>query len=178
MIFKHTYLLFDLLSGPEGRKKVPSARKWKNRPCEEFDSWLKRGTFAEGDSVEFSIDLEKERRDIHDEKLRRREEIEWKEKVMDRILGVRQQQRESITTSAGQDIGFDPGIEMDDFGHSKDGLGDRTDAEQVEEELETSQESLVTHIRYLVQYKLLNIYCIVSLGHLPMCSCLKEVKLI
>ena len=117
----------------------------KDRPCEEFESWLKRGTYTEGDSVVFSRDLE-EKKDAHDEKLRRREEIEWKEKVMDRILGVRQHQKEPDDTFGHQDTGFDPGIEMDNSSHIEDGLED-AGAELVEEELETSQESLVTHIR-------------------------------
>ena len=81
--------------------------------------------------------------DIKDEKLRRREEIEWKEKVMDRILGVRRQQKEP---DGYQDTGFDPGIEIDDFGHNENG-SENSSTEPVEEELETSQESLVTHIR-------------------------------
>ena len=135
-----------LCSSSEGRKKVPSARKLKNRPCEEFESFLKRGTYTEGDSVAFGVDLEEEQ-DVRDEKLRRREEIEWKEKVMDRILGVqRQQQQGPLTSSSYQDTGFDPGIEMDDFGHSEEGPEDAS-TELAEEVLETSQESLVTHIR-------------------------------
>ena len=95
----------------------------------------------------FSVDLE-EKQDVRDEKLRRREEIEWKEKVMDRILGVQRQKQQQgpHTTSGYQDTGFDPGIEMEDFGHSEDDLED-ADVELAEEELETSQESLVTHIR-------------------------------
>ena len=134
-----------LRRGPEGRKKLPSARKWKNRPCEEFESWLKRGTYTEGDSVVFLMDPE-EKKDMQDEKLRRREEFEWKEKVMDRILGVRRQQEEPDATSGYHDTGFDPGIEMDDFGHRENGF-ENGSTEPVEEELETSQESLVTHIR-------------------------------
>ena len=95
----------------------------------------------------FSVDLE-EKQDVRDEKMRRREEIEWKEKVMDRILGVQrlQQQQGPYTTSGYQDTDFDPGIEMEDFVHSEDIL-EGADVELAEEELETSQESLVTHIR-------------------------------
>ena len=95
----------------------------------------------------FSVDLE-EKQDVRDEKLRRREEIEWKEKVMDRILGVQRQKQQHgpHSTSGYQDTGFDPGIEMEDFGHFEDDPED-ADVELAEEELETSQESLVTHIR-------------------------------
>ena len=95
----------------------------------------------------FSVDLE-EKQDVRDEKLRRREEIEWKEKVMDRILGVQRQKQHQgpHTTSGYQDTGFDPGIEMEDFGHNEYDPEDG-EVELAEEELETSQESLVTHIR-------------------------------
>ena len=94
----------------------------------------------------FGVDLEEEL-DVRDEKLRRREEIEWKEKVMDRILGVqRQQQHGPHTTSGYQDTGFDPGIEMDDFGRSEDCPED-AGTDLAEDVLETSRDSLVTHIR-------------------------------
>ena len=95
----------------------------------------------------FSVDLE-EKQDVRDEKLRRREEIEWKEKVMDRILGVQRQKQQQgpYTTSGYQDTGFDPGIEMEDFGHNEYDPED-AEVELAEDELETSQESLVTHIR-------------------------------
>ena len=132
------YVLIFFFSGLEGRKKVPSARKWKNRLCEQFETWLKRGTFTEGDSVVFGDDTTV--KDAHDEKLRRREEIEWKEKVMDRILGVQRQQTESYAVSSYQETGFDLDPEMDSEYNLEEG-------DKVEDELETSIESIITHIR-------------------------------
>ena len=39
------------LRSSEGRTRVSSVEKVKHGPCEEFDMWLVRGEYEEGDDV-------------------------------------------------------------------------------------------------------------------------------
>ena len=59
---------------------------------------------------------------------------------MDRILGVQRQQTESHAVSSYQETGFDLDPEMDSEYNLEEG-------DKVEDELETSIESIITHIR-------------------------------
>ena len=59
---------------------------------------------------------------------------------MDRILGVQRQQTESYAVSSYQETGFDLDPEMDSEDTTEEG-------DKVEDELETSKESIITHIR-------------------------------
>ena len=103
-----------------------------------------RGSFKDGDDMDMNIG-DNCTTVIDDEKQRRREEIQWKEQIMDRMLGVQTPQQAGQQTSfyaAPTELGgFD-----DDFDREDNGYDTLEDADN-ENELDRSVESLVTHIR-------------------------------
>ena len=98
----------------------------------EYEVSLRRGTFDEGDSLEFGR-AEKQEADVHQddvdeedvvgERRRRREEMEWREKMTDRLLGVRTE------NSNNNNIDYWEDREM-----ISDDLGDVTETDFDEEE--------------------------------------------
>jgi len=135
------------------RKKVPWASLVVKRACEEFQLWLVRGTFSEGDDCQWDFQevdaMEKSKMDREEVK-RRREDMMWREKILDKMLGLGAQAEQLISTR-------DPlGLDERDSGTGSLEVGNLTsrtvtgsDAteEFVENELNVSQQSLVTHIR-------------------------------
>ena len=81
------------------RKKVPWASVVVKRACEEFQLWLVRGTFSEGDDCQWDQHevVEKSKRD-KDEVKRRREDMMWREKILDKMLGLGSQAEKLIST--------------------------------------------------------------------------------
>ena len=108
--------------------------------------WLVRGTFKDGDDMDMSVGVN-EANVVDDEKQRRREEIQWKEQIMNRRLGVPTPREVSQSTSFYV-APFDDGINGfdDDFDREDNGYDTLEDADN-ENELDRSTESLVTHIR-------------------------------
>ena len=118
------------------------------RACEEFQLWLVRGTFSEGDDCQWDKHeeevVEKSKRE-KDEVKRRREDMMWREKILDKMLGLGSQAEKLISTR-------DPlGLDERDSGTgsltSCTVTGSDATEEVVENELNVSQQSLVTHIR-------------------------------
>merc|ERR1719153_1435853 len=131
------------------RTKVPWAGLVTKRPCsEEYQDWLVRGTFSEGDDCSWGEE-EREKRSKEKTKMMR-EDLMWRERVLDKILG-----RE--VKAVGMFSMRDPlGLDEKDSGTGTLEAGNTTDDEMsvrdiVEElsenELNVSDQSLVTHIR-------------------------------
>jgi len=132
------------------RKKVPCASLVTRRLCEEFQCWLVRGSFKEGDDCHWGEKEEMEKRDKEEVK-RKREEMMWREKVLDKILGGGTQAGGLVSTRdpLGLDD-WDSGIGGSEIGqHSTQGTVAGSDAteELTENELNVSQQSLLTHIQ-------------------------------
>ena len=107
--------------------------------------WLVRGDFVEGDDVIFNHDDAV--RDAVDEKMRRREEIQWKEQILDRILGVQKQPQSHPTTYGDAGCGLvSGGFEDSDHDMGWSDGGDDT-GEEDGQDSDTSVQSMVTHIR-------------------------------
>jgi len=130
------------------RTKVPWAGALTKRPCcEEYQDWLVRGTFSEGDDCSWG---EEEREKSKEKTKMMREDFMWRERVLDKILG-----KES--KAVGMFSTRDPlGLDEKDSGTGTLEAGNTTDDEMsvrdtVEElsenELNVSDQSLVTHIR-------------------------------
>jgi len=131
------------------RTKVPWAGLVTKRPCsEEYQDWLVRGTFSEGDDCSWG---EEEREKKSNEKTKMmREDFMWRERVLDKILGKE-------VKAVGMFSMRDPlGLDEKDSGTGTLEAGNATDDEMsirdtVEElsenELNVSDQSLVTHIR-------------------------------
>ena len=132
------------------RKRVPCASLVTRRLCEEFQCWLLRGSFKVGDDCDWGEKEELEKRD-KDEVKRRREEMMWREKVLDKILvgGTQIGGLVSTRDPLGLDD-WDSGIGGSEVGqhstHCTVAGSDATD-ELTENELNVSQQSLLTHIQ-------------------------------
>ena len=119
------------------------------RPCsEEHQDWLIRGTFSEGDDCGWG---EEETEKNSKEKTRMmREEMMWRERVLDKLLG--KEPRTVGECSARDPLGLDekdsgtgtlePGIITDEEEADRD-----PNNELSENELNVSDQSLVTHVR-------------------------------
>jgi len=132
------------------RTKVPWASMVTKRPCcEEFQAWLVRGTYSEGDSCSWDDQDEVEKKSKEEAKLRR-EDMMWRERVLDKLLGKESQIVRMFSTR-------DPlGLDEKDSGTGTLENGNTTDdalsvrdafEDLLENELDVSQQSLVTHIR-------------------------------
>jgi len=131
------------------RTKVPWAGLVTRRPCsEEYQDWLVRGTFSEGDDCSWGEE-DREKRSKEKTKMMR-EDLMWRERVLDKILGTE-------VKAVGMLSMRDPlGLDEKDSGTGTLEAGNATDDEMsvrdtVEElsenELNVSDQSLVTHIR-------------------------------
>jgi len=132
------------------RKKVPWSSLVTKRLCDEFQCWLVRGSFKDGDDCNWGEKEELEKRDKEEVK-RRREDMMWREKVLDKILGGGTLTGGSVSTRdpLGLDD-WDSGIGGSEVGqHSTHGTVAGSDAteELTENELNVSQQSLLTHIQ-------------------------------
>jgi len=133
------------------RKTVPRVSWVPKRACEEFQLWLVRGSFKDGDDVIWKEEEEVEKSDREEVK-RRREDLMWKEKVLDRMLGLGSGLKSERLISTRDPLGLD---EMDsgtgtmNVGNStNDEVSTRdTTEELLENELNISSQSMVTHIR-------------------------------
>jgi len=132
------------------RTKVPWASMVTKRPCcDDFQAWLVRGTYSEGDSCSWDDQDEVEKKNKEDVKLRR-EDMMWREKVLDKFLGKEFRMARMFSTR-------DPlGLDEKDSGTgtlengniTDDALSVRDAFEDLSEnDLDVSQQSLVTHIR-------------------------------
>jgi len=132
------------------RLRVPCASLVTRRLCEEFQCWLLRGSFKVGDDCDWGEKEDLEKRDKEEVK-RRREEMMWREKVLDKILGGGTQTGGLVSTRdpLGLDD-WDSGIGGSEVGqhstHCTVAVSDATE-ELTENELNVSQQSLVTHIQ-------------------------------
>eukprot|EP00092_Neocalanus_flemingeri_P016592 GFUD01017952.1.p1 GENE.GFUD01017952.1~~GFUD01017952.1.p1 ORF type:complete len:777 (-),score=171.72 GFUD01017952.1:113-2443(-) len=132
------------------RKKVPWAALVTARMCEEFEGWLSRGCFKEGDDCNWGEKKVIEERDKHEVK-RRRDEMIWREKVMDKLLGGEMRTEGLISTRDPLGLEeWDSGVGISEFGQYSTGgtvAGSEATEELTENELNVSQQSLVTHIQ-------------------------------
>lgn len=130
---------------------MPRASWVPKRACEEFQLWLVRGTFKDGDDAIWNEEEEVEK-NVNEEVKRRREDLMWKEKVLDRMLGVGSGLHSEGLISTRDPLGLD---EMDsgtgtmDVGNSTiDEASTRDTIEDLlENDLNVSSQSMVTHIR-------------------------------
>jgi len=132
------------------RKKVPWASMVSKRPClEEFQAWLVRGTYSEGDSCSWD-DQDKVVKKNKEEVKIRREDMMWRERVLDQFLGKGSQMVRMF--SSRDPLGLDDkdsGTGTLENGNITDDALSVRDAfeDLLENELDVSQQSLVTHIR-------------------------------
>ena len=130
------------------RKRVPWAGAVTKRQCEEFQCWLLRGNYDEGDYCDWD-EKEESGRDLSEVK-RRREELMWKDRVGERISSGGTQSGNLVTSR--DPLGLD---EMDSGTGSFVGQLSTSDRvggcdvmeELAENELNVSQQSLLTHIQ-------------------------------
>jgi len=126
-----------------GRKKVSWYKLISKRPCNEFQMWLKRGTYEEGDQCSWAEDVFKDA----DSTSRRREEFLWKEQMTQSIRGSEKTLVHSSRSCSGlfeeEDSGNGSWESMSEMSIQMCVLPN----DLVENELNVSQQSMVTHIR-------------------------------
>ena len=132
------------------RTKVPWASMVTKRPfCEEFQAWLVRGTYSEGDSCSWDDQDEVEKKN-KDEVKSRREDMMWRERVLDKFLGKESQmvRMYSVRDPLGLDEKDSGTGTLENGNVTDDALSVRDAFEDLlENELDVSQQSIVTHIR-------------------------------
>merc|ERR1712228_266800 len=113
------------------------------RPCNEYQMWLRRGTYEEGDQFSWAEDVAKDAESTS----RRREEFLWKEQMMRSIRGSEKNPVRSSRSCSGQ-------FEEEDSGTgSWESMSEMSiqmcviPNDLVENELNVSQQSMVPHIR-------------------------------
>merc|ERR1712083_373037 len=132
------------------RLKVPWASMVTKRPCcEEYQDWLVRGTFSEGDPCRWG-DEETEMKSRNEKTLQMREDMMWRERMFDKILGKVPQV--IGLPSASDPLGLDEKdsgtgtLEAGNITYDEGSVRDTLE-ELSENELNVSDQSLVTHIR-------------------------------
>jgi len=131
------------------RTKVPWAGLVTKRPCsEEYQDWLVRGSFSEGDDCNWG---EEERENKSKEKTKMmREDLMWRERVLDKILGkeVKAVGMFSMRDPLGLDEKDSGTGTLEASNATDDEMSVRDTVEELSEnELNVSDQSLVTHIR-------------------------------
>ena len=124
-------------------EKVPWAKKVQSRPCDVFQA-LVRGNFQEGDTFDWS---EAARKEKLLEKWRRREDLKWKLKITDQVLGRGNPRAAGPTVGLGVSAPESPYWSEGevDLGWSSPEQGEREDFG--DQESDGSGQSVVTHIR-------------------------------
>ena len=132
------------------RLKVPWASLVTRRSCcEEYQDWLVRGTFSEGDTYRWG-DEEIEKKNRNDKTQQMREDMMWRERMFDKILGKEPQLigMRSARDPLGLDV-KDSGtgtLEAGNISYDEGSVRD-TIEELSENEFDVSDQSLVTHVR-------------------------------
>ena len=117
--------------------------------CEDFQDWLVRGTYSEGDSCSWDDQDEVVKKNKEDVKLRR-EDMMWRERVLDKFLGKESQmvRMYSVRDPLGLDEKDSGTGTLENGNVTDDALSVRDAFEDLlENELDVSQQSIVTHIR-------------------------------
>ena len=128
-------------------EKVPWAKKVQSRSCEEFQAWLVRGDYQEGDHCDWAEAARKEK--LLD-KLRRRDEQEELEKVdtSRQVLGRAQTgaaDTRGLGVTTSESTCESEEEEGEEGGWMSPERGERE--EEGGQESDSSDQSLVTHIR-------------------------------
>jgi len=125
------------------KQRVPWSLHLDSRNCDEFELWLKRR--AEGDEMDWRLTKVEVEMDIITvcEKASRRQDVEWKEKAVDRMMQVVPDMKKARTLEEiAVFTDFNDDFDIDSESSESIIDDDISDLESV-----SSQQSMVTHIR-------------------------------